>query len=784
MKNKSTLTPTCSHWGNYLVESDGEHILSVKNYSVDKEPTPIGQSLNDALDNDARIPQPMVREGYLKHGISSDGTGRGKEKFVPVSWEIALDLAAKAIDQTKTNYSNDAIYGSSYGWASAGRFHHAQSQIHRFLAKCGGYVDSLNTYSSAAAEVIMNHISGIPFLLLVREAPSPEEIVKHSKNFVLFGGAAIKNSQVNAGGIGAHSAVEQLKQLKNADVNVVNVSPIRDDVIEEIDAKWMALRPNTDVALMLGLAHTLAINNLHDTEFLAKYTVGFEQFLPYLLGDSDGLPKDAAWAANICDISEQDIIDLAIELGNAPSVLSISWSLQRQEFGEQTYWMFTTLAAMLGHIGKVGAGVGYGYGCIHNMGFGGRKVPTYKMGAFGMEIGERPALGDKKFIPVARHTDMLNNPGGKYQYNGMDLTYPDIKLIYWAGGNPFHHHQDLDELAKAWSKPDTIIVNEAFWTATARHADIVFPCTTMLERNDLGGSSYDAFISPMRQAVKPYQQSRSDFDIFSGLAQRLDFEDEFTGGKTEMQWVEQLYNTTRTNAAKIDVKLPEFNDFWQGEQFYVGDQLDDIEFTLERFRRDPNKYKLRTPSGKIELFSEKIASFNYDDCHGHAKWYQHVEWLGSERAEKYPLHLVSNQPKTRLHSQFDHARTSREHKIKNRERARMNANEASKRSIKNGDIIRLFNDRGACLVGIEISNDIRDGVIELPTGAWYDPQTVDGKRLEAHGNPNVLTKDKGTSTLAQGCSAHSCLVEVEKYQGELPEVIMFKQPDISDKTNK
>ncbi|WNC73609.1 molybdopterin-dependent oxidoreductase [Thalassotalea psychrophila] len=778
-RNSSTptsLTPTCSHWGNYLVESDGEQILSIKNYAVDKEPTPIGQSLNDALDNGARIPQPMVREGYLKHGVNSDGSGRGKEKFVPVSWEVALDLAAKAIDDTKTNYGKDAIYGSSYGWASAGRFHHAQSQIHRFLAKCGGYVDSLNTYSSAAAEVIMNHITGIPFLLLVREAPSPQEIAKHSKNFVLFGGAAIKNSQVNAGGIGAHSAVEQLKQLKDADVNVVNISPIRDDVIDEVGAKWLALRPNTDVALMLGLAHTIAVNNLHDTEFLDKYTVGFEQFLPYLLGDSDGQAKDAAWAANICDVNEQEIINLALELGNAPSVLSISWSLQRQEFGEQTYWMFTTLAAMLGHIGKVGAGVGYGYGCIHNMGFGGRKVPTYKMGAFGMEIGERPALGDKKFIPVARHTDMLNNPGGKYQYNGMDLTYPDIKLIYWAGGNPFHHHQDLDELAKAWSKPDTIIVNEAFWTATARHADIVFPCTTMLERNDLGGSSYDAFISPMRQAVKPYQQSRSDFDIFSDLAQRLGFEDEFTGGKTEMQWVEQLYNTTRENAAKIDVKLPEFNDFWQGEQFYVGDQLDDIEFTLERFRRDPNKYKLRTPSGKIELFSEKIASFNYDDCHGHAKWYQHVEWLGGERAAKYPLHLVSNQPKTRLHSQFDHARTSRENKIKNRERARMNSAEANKRNIQDGDIIRLFNDRGACLAGIEISNDIRDGVIELPTGAWYDPQTVDGKKLEAHGNPNVLTKDTGTSTLAQGCSAHSCLVEVEKYQGELPEVIVFKQP--------
>ncbi|QBY03305.1 hypothetical protein E2K93_02495 [Thalassotalea sp. HSM 43] len=772
----SRITPTCTHWGNYLVESDGESLLSINHYDVDKEATAIGDSLIDGLDKGARIPQPMIREGYFKDGVDSCGAGRGKEKFVPVSWSVALDLAAQALKHTKQNYGTDAVYGSSYGWASAGRFHHAQSQIHRFLGKYGGYVDSMNTYSSAAAEVIMNHVTGIPFLLLVREAPSPKEIADNSQLFVLFGGAAIKNSQVNAGGIGSHSAVEQLSQLKSAGVKVVNISPIRDDVIEQVDAQWLPIRPNGDVALMLALAHTLYSNNLHDANFLARYTTGFDQFVPYLTGQSDGVPKDAKWASLLTDISEQNIIDLAFELGNKPSTLSISWSLQRQQYGEQTYWMLTTLAAMLGHIGKVGAGVGYGYGCIHNMGFGGRKVPTYKMGAFGMEIGERPALGDKKFIPVARHVDMLNNPGQSYQYNGLDLTYPDIKLIYWAGGNPFHHHQDLHALAKAWSKPDTIIVQDAFWTASARHADIVFPVTTMLERNDLGGSSYDAFISPMRQAVKPYAQARSDFEIFSGLAQRLGFADQFTGGKTEMQWVENLYNTTRENAKAKGVELPAFDVFWQGEQFYVGDQLPDIRFTLERFRQDPDKHPLRTPSGKIEIFSSTIANFNYDDCHGHPMWYSEREWLGSKRAKAYPLHLISNQPKTRLHSQFDHGVTSVQHKIKGRERARLNRHEAGKRGLENGDVIRLFNDRGQCLAGVEISDELRDGVIELPTGAWYDPKQLGDSVLDAHGNPNALTADVGTSRLAQGCSAHSCLVEVEKYCGELPDISVFKQP--------
>lgn len=771
----SYLVPTCTHWGNYLVETDGEKLLSVQNYAVDKEPTPIGQSLLDALDEGARIPQPMVRAGYLEKGRDSDGAGRGREPFVPVSWDVALGLAADALKHTHANYGPDAVYGSSYGWSSAGRFHHAQSQVHRFLKLAGGYVDSVNTYSSAAAEVIMGRVTGIPFLKLVREAPTPAEVAAYSKTMVLFGGAAIKNTQVNAGGIGSHSAREQLRQLKEAGVELINVSPVRDDVLSELDAQWWPCRPGSDVAIMLGLAHTLMSEGLHDQDFLDKYTVGFDKFLPYLMGEEDGQPKDAAWASAISEIPAEDIRDLALRLGRERSVLGISWSLQRQEFGEQPYWMITTLAAMLGHIGVPGAGIGYGYGCIHNFGFGGRRLPNYKMGALGLEIGERAAPANA-FIPVARHADMLNNPGASFPYNGQDLTYPEIKLIYWAGGNPFHHHQDLNELRRAWEKPETIIVNEAFWTASARHADIVFPCKTTLERNDIGGSSYDAYISPMRQVVPGFGESRSDFEVFAGLAARLGIEEAFTEGLDEMQWVQHIYTVTRDNAAGKGVELPDFETFWQGEQIDIAQQLPEAEYTLELFRRDPARYPLRTPSGKIEIFSEDIDSFGYDDCRGHPCWYEHTEWLGGERAQQYPLHMISNQPRTQLHSQFDHARTSRERKIRGRERARLNPNDAAARGIVDGDIVKVFNDRGACLAGVEISDDIRPAIIELPTGAWFDPQTVNGEELEVHGNPNVLTPDKGTSSLAQGCSGHSCLVEVEKYEGELPEVIVFRQP--------
>ncbi|MGI9238176.1 MAG: molybdopterin dinucleotide binding domain-containing protein, partial [Woeseiaceae bacterium] len=519
-------------------------------------------------------------------------------------------------------------------------------------------------------------------------------------------------------------------------------------------------------------AHTVYCEGLHDTAFLDRYCVGFEKFIPYLTGQTDGQPKDADWAESISEIPAEDIRVLARKMSSRRTLLGISWSLQRAEHGEQSYWMITLLASMLGQFGLPGGGVAYGYGSVHNIGFAGRRQPSFPVAA--MHQGNPPI---NRYIPVSRIAEMLENPGSEYDYNGERLTYPHIKAILWAGGNPFHHHQDLNRLRSAWTKPETIIVSEPYWTATARHADIVFPCTTMLERNDFAAGSNDSYITPMRQAVEPFRQSKSDYDIFSALAARFDKEDAFTEGRNEVQWVRRLYEQTRNSAINAGVALPEFDDFWNGEQINMENQLGDQQFVLEKFRDNPEAHPLRTPSGRIELYSETIASFDYDDCRGHPMWYDKAEWLGGERASTYALHLISNQPKTRLHSQLDHGDTSANAKVKGREVVRLHPDDAAARDIADGDIVRLFNDRGACLAAARLFDGIRHGVVELPTGAWYDPQDPNAETsLEVHGNPNVLTRDAGTSKLAQGPTAHSCLVEIEKFSGELPTITVFQQP--------
>ena len=245
-----------------------------------------------------------------------------------------------------------------------------------------------------------------------------------------------------------------------------------------------------------------------------------------------------------------------------------------------------------------------------------------------------------------------------------------------------------------------------------------------------------------------------------------------------MGWIKHLYGFPASAQRLSTSTLPDFETFWEEGHARLPEPSV-YESLLEPFRKDPEANPLSTPSGKIEITSQRIASFGYDDCPGHPVWLEPAEWWGSERAKTYPLHLVSNQPMTRLHSQYDNGSVSRASKIAQREPVTLHPDDARARGIEAGDVVRIFNDRGACLAGARISDEVLSGTIQLATGAWYDPldPTMD-RSLDRHGNPNVLTIDKGTSQLSQAPVAHTALVEVERYRGEPPEVGAFVPPPI------
>jgi biotin/methionine sulfoxide reductase len=756
-----------THWGTYRAVVRAGKPERLVPLASDPDPSPIAQGMIDALDNSARILRPAVRKSFLVHGPAAGGSGRGKDPFVEVSWREALDLAARELERIRTNYGAGAIYGGSYGWGSAGRFHHAQSQIHRFLNVTGGYTRSIQNYSFAAADIILPHVvgdsKGVGF-----HHTTWQDIVAHTKMLVIFGGLPSKNAQVNSGGIHRHILREALANIRANGAELVSISPLRDDVDSDLQGAWLPIRPTTDVAMMLGIAFVLASEGLHDRSFLNRYTSGYDRFEAYLLGRTDGTPKTPEWAEAICQVPAESIRGLARRMARTRTMIMMSWALQRADHGEQPYWMAITLAAMLGQIGLPGGGYGFGYGSVNSIG-----NPAMDFSWPSLPQGEN-TISD--FIPVARVADMLLNPGGRYDFNGERRTYPDIRLVYWAGGNPFHHHQDINRLRLAWQRPEAVIVHESWWNATARHADIVFPIATTLERNDIGCSGRDNFIAPSHKLTDPAGEARNDYDVFTELARRAGAEDAFTEGRDEEGWLRHLYDQVCEQTARLGHNMPDFDTFWRGGLITIRESARQPRL-LEDFRRDPQAHPLKTPSGKIEIHSPRIETFAYDDCPGHPTWLEPYEWLGSPLARQYPLHLVSNQPKTRLHSQYDSGSHSRASKIHGREAMRMHPSDAKARGISDGDIVRVFNDRGECLAGIILSEELLPGVIQLPTGAWYDPaDPANEGSLEKHGNPNVLTRDKGTSRLGQGPSAHSCLVEVERFTGTVAAVTAFDRP--------
>ncbi|MDU8928718.1 molybdopterin guanine dinucleotide-containing S/N-oxide reductase [Alisedimentitalea sp. MJ-SS2] len=752
MKDFDRKPLTNSHWGAHWVEVEGGRITALKNFEHDPDPSPIGQGIIDVIDDPLRIKRPAVRKSWYENGPGASGEKRGEDEFVEISWDEAERLVAQELDRVRKVRGNEAIFAGSYGWASAGRFHHAQGQLKRFLNCIGGYTKSVNTYSFAAAEVVVPHVLG-DFRAYVDRYTSWQSIAENAELFVAFGGVPLKNGQISQGGLGNHVQKEGLLGAYENGVEFVNISPLQSDMLDRVGAEWLPLRPSTDAALMIALAHTLMVEDLQDQAFLDRYTVGFGRYAAYLRGDEDGTPKSADWAAPICEIDAETIRGLARRMASSRTMISIAYALTRQDHGEQPYHAAIALAAMLGQIGEPGTGIGFGYSAMNHTGLNRRLVPYAAM-----PQGQNPV---KAFIPVARITDMLENPGAEFDYNGRRQTYPDIKLVWWAGGNPFHHHQDLNALRRAWARPDTVIANEWCWNSLARHADIVLPCTTPLERDDMSLTNKNPYLTVMDKVIEPVGDARDDHEIFRGIAAQMGVEEAFTEGRSPEDWRRWLYDVSRQAAARGGVELPMWDEF-QTKGWHRVPDPESQNVMLEGFRADPEGKPLKTPSGKIEIFSETMASFGYDDCPGHPVWFEPLEYLGNANPEA-PLHMISNQPKTKLHSQLDHGSVSRGDRMDGREPVLMNPVDAEKRGLTAGDVVRIFNKRGSAYAGLRLSNEIRPGVIQIATGAWYDPD----EDACLHGNPNTLTPDKGTSKLAQGPIAHSCLVEIEA-AGDVP----------------
>lgn len=728
-----------SHWGTFRAcVHDGRLVAAFPVGGADAD---MAGAWPELVHGAARITQPHIRRGWLEDGLGPSDR-RGSDEMVPVSWEHALELVAAEIRRVQTDHGPTAILGGSNGCSSAGRLHHARSQVRRFLVATGGFTDQVANYSWGAAAAILPHVLGSADAVS-HAATRWSSIIAHGDHVVAFGGLNPKNWRVTSGGAVDHPIPDLPARAQARGCRFTIISPFGGDRPDGLRADLIQPRPGSDSAIMLALAHEAWVTGRADRAFLARYTTGSDELVAYLTGSSDGVPKTLGWAAGLANVPEASLRTLWDTIRTGRVMLTATWSLQRAEHGEQSFWALIALAAMLGQIGLPGGGFTFGYGSMGSLGADARLgyVPNF------------PGLPNRgTAIPVAAFTDALLHPGAALEFNGRTLILPDLRMIYWAGGNPFHHAQDPGKVQAAWARAETVVVHEPWWTPTAKRADIVLPATTTAERNDIGGTSRDPYVVFMRQLIAPQGQARNDRDIFADLAGRLACRTAFDEGLDEEGWLRCLWVQTEARGLREGITVPSFDTlrdagFWQVPAPEVAEVM------LSDFRADPDANPLPTPSGRIELFSATIAGFGYADQPGHPVFRAPIEWLGAAQADE--LHLVTNQPAKQLHSQLwqtaagMHAAPAP---------ARLNPINAAARGITQGSVIRVFNARGACRATAQIDPGIRPGVVVMPTGAWFEPDAATD--TERNGNPNVLTSDRRTSRLGQACAALSALVRI------------------------
>ncbi|WED29449.1 molybdopterin guanine dinucleotide-containing S/N-oxide reductase [Vibrio sp. DW001] len=776
-KQKGDGVLTAGRMGAMIAEVKDGKLVSTKGALARTVPNSLQTTGPDQVHTNARIKYPMVRKSYLENPTAPKGT-RGDDDYVRVSWDEAYKLIHEQHMRIREENGAESVFAGSYGWRSSGVLHKAQTLLQRYMGMAGGYSGHLGDYSTGASQVIMPHVMGS--IEVYEQQTTHPVILEHSDVVVLWGLNPMNTLKI-AWSSTDESGLEFFHQLKKSGKTIICIDPMRSETIEFFgdNAQWIAPNPMTDVAMMMGVAHSLISNKKHDKAFLDKYTSGYDKFEAYLLGKEDGIEKTPAWAEEITGVPAKQMEVLADIFSKNRTMLMSGWGVQRQQFGEQRHWMLATLAAMLGQIGQPGGGFGLSY---HYSNGGNPTRDAGVLPAISSSIGGGSSAGNDWAVsgavnafPVARIVEALENPGKKYQHNGQELTFPEVKMIWWAGGGNFTHHQDTNRLIKAWQKPELVVISEIYWTAAAKHADVVLPITTSFERNDMTmtGDYSNQHLIPMKQAVEPQGEARNDFDVFADMAELIKSggRDVYTEGKTEMDWLKGFYETAQKGGRAARIRMPNFGKFWDTNE------LIEMKFNKKaaqfvrhaEFRKDPVMNPLGTPSGKIEIYSKTIEKYGLEDCPAHPTWLEPTEWRGS--AKKDELQLMAAHAAHRLHSQFNYAKLREEYAIANREPITINTEDAKSRGINNGDLVRAYNDRGQVLVGALVTDGIKQGSVCIHEGAWPDLDPKTG--LCKNGGVNVLTSDIPSSRLGNGCAGNSALVKIEKYTGEVPNLTAF-----------
>ena len=499
---------------------------------------------------------------------------------------------------------------------------------------------------------------------------------------------------------------------------------------------------------MMGLAHSMIAAGTHDRRFLRECCEGWDELEAYLTGARDGLRRDAAWAAAICDVDAAAIEALAAEMTSAPH------ARHRQ------------LVAAARRSRRAAVLDGRRAGRHDRLdGSPGRRLRlrlrrrSTRSACSPTATASRRCGRDRTRVtvrtPVARIADLLLEPGREIDYDGRRITFPDVRLVYWCGGNPFHHHQDLNRLARAWRRPETVIVHESWWNPIARFADIVFPAATALERNDVAAGWADSWISAMHQAVEPPGEVRTDYETLCALAERLGLLDAFSEGRDGGRVGAALLRHDAREPGREGRGAPGLRGVLGGRpgrdcrRRRSGARSTSRPCArIPRLRRCPRP---RAASSSPRPRSPASATTTARDTR--PGWSRPS---GSDRISLAASRCTSSptSPRRDCTPSTTTAATARTPRSAAASRSGCIPTTRSARGISDGDVVRVFNDRGACLAGAVLDANLRRSVRAALDGRLVGSRLA-GRSERARSPWQPQRADAGQGHLAPGAGARS-----------------------------
>jgi trimethylamine-N-oxide reductase (cytochrome c) len=781
---------------------------------------PFGLAYKKRVYSPNRILYPMKRVDWDPGG-ERNPENRGKSGYVRISWDKALDIIVSELKRVKEKYGPEAVLSQADIHGEGKAIHTTHGCANKLLALLGGYtIQMRNPDSWEGWAWGAKHVWGMEEIGEMLPATNLMPDIAENSDLLLFWGC---DPETTPWGFDGQMASRLCYWFTKLGIKSIYICPDLNYGAAVHADKWIPIIPGTDAALQLAIAYVWMTEGTYDKDYIPTHTYGYEKFEEYVLGKEDGIPKTPAWASPKCGIPEWTIKALARDW--ASKITSIAHGNGgpgiRSPYSTENGRLEVLLLAMQG-LGRPGVhqvkmiewmgGPSGGSPMPPGMVYPrmpifaetlrpmdevkdrlGDVLPLFTRGKPGSELEKLTAqapIGPKQFIPKNRIHDAILHPPiswygnsifvGPLEEQFIKYTYPvegcsEVHMIWTDSPCWITCWNDSNAFIKGLRSPkiEFILAQHPWLENDCLFADIVLPVSTKFEEHDIGsdGSSGQlATIYHEEKCIEPVGESKSDYEIVCMIAKKLGLLEKYTGGKS----VEERVKLSFENSGVQDMVT--YEEFVKKGYFIIPTDPDwkKRPAGMWEFYDDPDNHPLKTPSGKIEFCSQNLTKYFPDDKerppvpHWIEKGESHDERLSSERAKKYPLLVVSNHGRWRVHAQCDDISWTREAptcKVKgpdgyNYEPLWMNPIDAAARGIASGDVVKVYNERGAVLGGAYVTERLMPGVVYVDHGARYDP-IVPGE-LDRGGAINTITPHNTTSKKATGMAVSSFLVEVQR----------------------